>query len=66
MVNIDPGLCDKDDWPSCETGTLLAQAVPANYAADELLTNWTKPRRVLSELMLGDSVLALARPIAAP
>jgi len=43
VVNIYPGLCDKDDWPSCETGTLLAQAVPANYAADELLTNWTKP-----------------------
>ena len=43
VVNIYPGLCDKHDWPSCETGTLLAQAVPANYAADELLLNWTKP-----------------------
>ena len=27
----------------CETGTLLAQAVPADYASDVLLTNWTKP-----------------------
>merc|ERR1712226_1283629 len=29
--------------PSCATGTLLAQAVPADYANDELLVNWTKP-----------------------
>ncbi|KAL1518961.1 hypothetical protein AB1Y20_003231 [Prymnesium parvum] len=43
VVQIYPGLCNKDDWPSCATGTLLAQAVPANYEADELLTNWTKP-----------------------
>lgn len=43
IVNIYPGLCDKDDWPACETGTLLVQAVPADYAGDELLVNWTKP-----------------------
>ena len=43
LVQIYPGLCNKKDWPSCETGTLLAQAVPANYAGDELLVNWTKP-----------------------
>jgi hypothetical protein len=24
-----PGLCNKQDWPSCGTGTLLAVAVPA-------------------------------------
>jgi hypothetical protein len=35
--------CNKQDWPKCETGTLLAQAVPADYAGDELLVNWTKP-----------------------
>lgn len=43
MVQIYPGLCNKKDWPGCETGTLLAQAVPADYENDELLTNWTKP-----------------------
>ena len=43
LVQIYPGLCNKDDWPSCGTGTLLAQAVPADYAGDALLTNWTKP-----------------------
>jgi len=43
VVNIYPGLCNKQDWPKCETGTLLAQAVPADYAGDELLVNWTKP-----------------------
>lgn len=43
VVNIYPGLCNKNDWPGCETGTLLAQAVPADYASDPLLTNWTKP-----------------------
>ena len=43
VVNVYPGLCNDNDWPGCKTGTLLAQAVPANYAADELLTNWTKP-----------------------
>jgi beta-fructofuranosidase len=43
VVNIYPGLCNKQDWPSCRTGTLLAQAVPADYAGDPLLTNWTKP-----------------------
>ena len=43
IVNIYPGLCNKNDWPSCGTGTLLAQAIPADYAKDELLVNWTKP-----------------------
>lgn len=43
VVNIYPGLCDKKDWPACGTGTLLAQAVPDDYANDELLTNWSKP-----------------------
>jgi hypothetical protein len=43
IVNIYPGLCNKGDWPACATGTLLAQAVPADYAGDALLTNWTKP-----------------------
>eukprot|EP00929_Paragymnodinium_shiwhaense_P066339 TRINITY_DN33267_c0_g1_i1.p1 TRINITY_DN33267_c0_g1~~TRINITY_DN33267_c0_g1_i1.p1 ORF type:complete len:563 (-),score=121.41 TRINITY_DN33267_c0_g1_i1:300-1988(-) len=42
IVQIYPGLCNKD-WPECKTGTLLAQAVPADYAGDELLTNWSKP-----------------------
>jgi len=43
IVNMYPGLCNKNDWPACGTGTLLAQAVPADYAGDELLINWTKP-----------------------
>lgn len=41
IVQIYPGLCDAR-WPECKTGTLLAQAVPADYS-DQLLTNWTKP-----------------------
>jgi sucrose-6-phosphate hydrolase SacC (GH32 family) len=43
IVNIYPGLCNKDDWPACSTGTLLAMAVPSDYERDELLTNWSKP-----------------------
>lgn len=43
LIQIYPGLCNKEDWPACETGTLLAQAVPADYVGDELLVNWTKP-----------------------
>jgi len=43
VVNIYPGLCNKNDWPQCATGTLLAQAVPADYEGDQLLVNWTKP-----------------------
>ncbi|CAJ1356095.1 unnamed protein product, partial [Effrenium voratum] len=43
IVQIYPGLCSEHSWPLCDTGTLLAQAVPASYATDELLTNWTKP-----------------------
>ena len=51
VVLIYPGICDKKHWPACNTsgqmspqnGVLLAQAVPADYAGDVLLTNWTKP-----------------------
>jgi len=43
VVNVYPGLCNKHDWPACGTGTVLAQAVPADYEHDELLINWTKP-----------------------
>ena len=43
VVQIYPGLCNKNDWPACGTGTLLAQAVPADYENDVLLVNWTKP-----------------------
>ena len=43
VVHVYPGLCNKQDWPSCSTGTLLAQAVPFDYENDELLVNWTKP-----------------------
>lgn len=42
-VLVYPGLCVARDWPNCQTGTLLAVAVPANHAGDPLLTNWTKP-----------------------
>jgi hypothetical protein len=40
---VYPGLCTKHLWDSCDTGTLLAIAVPANHAGDPLLTNWSKP-----------------------
>ena len=40
---IYPGLCTKHNWSSCDTGTLLALAVPADHAGDPLLTNWSKP-----------------------
>lgn len=40
---VYPGLCNKADWPACETGTLFAIALPADHAGDPLLTNWTKP-----------------------
>lgn len=44
VVQIYPGLCTGSKaLPGCTTGTLLAQAVPADYAGDELLTNWSKP-----------------------
>lgn len=43
VVQIYPGLCRRSQWGACTTGTLLAQAVPADYAGDELLTNWSKP-----------------------
>ena len=43
VVNIYPGLCNNHDWPGCNTGTLLAMAIPANYSDDVLLTNWSKP-----------------------
>eukprot|EP00935_MAST-01C_sp_MAST-1C-sp1_P001660 g1660.t1 len=42
IIQIYPGLCIQSDWKNCETGTLLAQAVPADYAGDPLLTNWSK------------------------
>lgn len=32
VVQIYPGLCNRATWPRCGTGTLLAQAVPADYA----------------------------------
>jgi hypothetical protein len=50
VVMFYPGLCDTDDWPACTTHdrdhepVLLATAVPADYAGDALLTNWSKPR----------------------
>lgn len=40
---VYPGLCTKHNWTSCDTGTLLAVAVPADHDGDPLLTNWTKP-----------------------
>ena len=40
---VYPGLCNKQDWPSCDTGTLLAIAIPSDHANDPTLTNWTKP-----------------------
>ena len=49
VVIFYPGLCDTADWPNCtkhdrdHEPVLLATAVPADYAVDELLTNWTKP-----------------------
>jgi sucrose-6-phosphate hydrolase SacC (GH32 family) len=43
IVQIYPGRCLRADWANCTTGTLLAQAVPADYENDELLTNWSKP-----------------------
>ena len=40
---VYPGLCTKHNWTRCNTGTLLAVAVPADHAGDPLLTNWSKP-----------------------
>ena len=45
VVNIYPGLCNKNDWPSCTTGTLLAQAVPANYVSRSPCPERMMPRR---------------------
>jgi len=42
IVQVYPGICTKDVWPECETGTTLALALPANRS-DPFLTNWTKP-----------------------
>jgi hypothetical protein len=42
ILQIYPGLCRKTDWPACSTGTLLAAAVPADYATDPLLRRWKK------------------------
>lgn len=41
-VIVYPGLCTKDQWAGCVTGTLLAIALPEDLS-DPLLTNWTKP-----------------------
>eukprot|EP00937_MAST-01D_sp_MAST-1D-sp2_P002982 g2982.t1 len=49
VVMFYPGLCDSDDWANCtkrdrdHEPVLLATAVPADYANDALLTNWSKP-----------------------
>ena len=49
VINLFPGLCKKQYYADCVehpgqgTGTVLAQAVPADYANDVLLVNWTKP-----------------------
>ena len=46
VVNLFPGLCKKDYYSQCAehpgtgTGTVLAQAVPADYGNDVLLVNW--------------------------
>jgi len=42
IVQLYPGLCNKNDWPSCPTGTNLAVAVPAD-PSDPLYKVWTKP-----------------------
>ncbi len=38
---VYPGLCEPRAWPQCQTGTVLATAVPADLN-DALYTNWTK------------------------
>ena len=43
VLAIFPGLCRRQDFAACHHGTLLAAAVPADYASDPLLTRWTKP-----------------------
>lgn len=40
---VYPGLCRRETWPACGTGTLLAIALPLDHANDPLLVNWTKP-----------------------
>ena len=42
MVQIYPGLCNKVDWPLCNTSFTLNVAVPSD-PMDPLATNWTKP-----------------------
>lgn len=54
-VIVYPGLCIKTEYPNCQTGTLLAVAIPANASVlqqscgilmpqqDPLYVNWTKP-----------------------
>jgi len=42
VVQVYPGLCNKNDWPSCTTGTNLAIAVPAD-PSDPLYKEWKKP-----------------------
>ena len=41
-VIVYPGLCFSNEYPNCNTGTLLAVAVPED-PSDPLYTNWTKP-----------------------
>eukprot|EP00962_Isochrysis_galbana_P057019 scaffold29208_cov112-Isochrysis_galbana.AAC.1 len=44
VVQLYPALCDARHWPGCRPqGTLLAHAVPTDYATDPLLTRWRKP-----------------------
>jgi sucrose-6-phosphate hydrolase SacC (GH32 family) len=43
VLAIFPGLCRRQDFAVCHHGTLLAAAVPTDYASDPLLTRWSKP-----------------------
>lgn len=40
---VYPGLCNKRDYAKCDTGTVFALALPADYETDPWLTNWVKP-----------------------
>ncbi len=42
VVQVYPGLCDKDKWPNCTTGTNLCIALPKD-PSDPLLKEWMKP-----------------------
>eukprot|EP01062_Namystynia_karyoxenos_P051182 TRINITY_DN40084_c0_g1_i1.p1 TRINITY_DN40084_c0_g1~~TRINITY_DN40084_c0_g1_i1.p1 ORF type:complete len:574 (+),score=118.38 TRINITY_DN40084_c0_g1_i1:77-1723(+) len=43
VFQLYPGLCDYRNATACTTGSCIAAAVPADYGADPLLTNWSKP-----------------------